>query len=256
MKTCTQTAALQQHFGVEGAIRQIAASGFDHYDVTMTFLKDDDNVFNSPEWRTETEKLRRVAEECGITCHQAHAPFPSSKAETEENRHYNEVIFDRIVRSMEIAALLGARQIVIHPKHHVNYYANREALTELNLAFYRDLLPYAKRFGIRVAVENMFQRDMVRGNVIVESTCADPREFCAYLDALDPEWFVGCLDIGHVGLVSRSAPDVIRALGHDRIHALHVHDNDFVNDLHTLPFTRNCRGKRSSAPSRRSGMTA
>ena len=31
---------------------------------------------------------------------------------------------------------------------------------------------------------------------------------------------------------------MIRALGGKRVKALHVHDNDLVRDVHTLPFTR------------------
>ena len=50
---------------------------------------------------------------------------------------------------------------------------------------------------------------------------------------------VACLDIGHVGLPSGNleAWEFIRILGHDRLQALHVHDNDYTNDQHSLPYS-------------------
>ena len=53
---------------------------------------------------------------------------------------------------------------------------------------------------------------------------------------LDPR--VGlCLDIGHSGLVGDDAPHAIRVLGHDRLTSLHVHDNDYIDDMHMPPMT-------------------
>ena len=49
---------------------------------------------------------------------------------------------------------------------------------------------------------------------------------------------VACLDIGHVGLPVRDDEswDFIRALGHDRLQALHGHYNDYRVDKHALPY--------------------
>ena len=49
---------------------------------------------------------------------------------------------------------------------------------------------------------------------------------------------VGCLDLGHVVLVRRDLPEMIRKMGNSRIRALHVHDNDLKRDNHTIPYTR------------------
>lgn len=49
---------------------------------------------------------------------------------------------------------------------------------------------------------------------------------------------VACLDVGHVGLPSGDAEawDFIKILGHDRLQALHIHDNDYTNDQHLIPY--------------------
>jgi len=103
----------------------------------------------------------------------------------------------------------------------------------MNMDFYRSLAPYAKKFGIKVCVENMWQRKDGR---ICDSTCAPASEFAAYLDTLADDCFTGCLDLGHCGLVGRDAAQMIRDLGASHIGALHVHDNDHYGDLHTIPF--------------------
>ena len=81
----------------------------------------------------------------------------------------------------------------------------------------------------------MWQTDS-RARHIVDDVCADPRELAALYDALDdPDAFTVCLDIGHVALCGREPEDAILLLGHDRLGALHVHDVDYRDDLHTLP---------------------
>ncbi len=227
----TQTDVLSRRFSQEEAIRILANAGFDAYDISLFSMLRDDDIFNSDHYLEYTQRLRAVAEDCGIVCNQAHAPFPSSKNDDA----YNTTTFSRIVRSMEIAATLGAKQIIVHPVQHLYYLENAATLKEMNHTFYTALQPYCEKFGIRVALENMFQGDPNR-KIIVSSTCNEPDEFCAYLDALPAEHFTACLDIGHCGLVGQNAAGFIRRLGHDRLGALHVHDNDFHRDAHTLPF--------------------
>ena len=231
MLVSTQTDLLANKYSQEQAIRMLAAAGYEAFDLSLFSKQREDDPFNSDDYLTVARHLRAVADECGICCNQAHAPFPSSKAD----QTYNEITFARITRAMEIAALLGAKQIIVHPVQHLYYPENARTLQQMNLEFYKALIPYCEKFGIKVALENMFQGDP-RRKVLIESTCNSPEEFCAYLDALPTEYFTACLDIGHCGLVGQDAANFIRALGHDRLGALHVHDNDFHHDKHTLPF--------------------
>ena len=103
------------------------------------------------------------------------------------------------------------------------------------MRFYRSLLPYAKEYDVKIALENMWQIDKKR-RVICDDTCSRAVEFARYVDTLDDEHFVACLDLGHCGLIGEEPQDAIRILGHDRLKALHVHDNDYRGDTHTLPF--------------------
>ena len=70
---------------------------------------------------------------------------------------------------------------------------------------------------------------------IVDAALADPRELRSFVEDLnDPEVFTICLDLGHVALCAREPEDAIRIIG-EKLECLHVHDVDYIADLHTLP---------------------
>jgi len=233
MLLSTTTDVISLKYGYEKSIEMLAKAGYDAYDFSQFNkpLGEDDPLFGE-NFREYTQSLRALADSLGIVCNQSHAPFPSSVGDNEKD----EAIFKGIVRSMEIAAILGAKCIIVHPKQHLTYRTNADALKRINLEFYRSLIPYAEKFGINVAVENMWQRNPIGGH-IVDSTCSRAEEFCEYIDMLDHPRIVACLDLGHVALVGEDHELIIKALGAKRLRALHVHDVDGNVDLHTLPFT-------------------
>ncbi len=60
-----------------------------------------------------TRCTRRIFDRLGLVCNQAYAPFGFRLAHDEislSNAHYCEIL-----RSMEVAAILGANQIIVHP---------------------------------------------------------------------------------------------------------------------------------------------
>jgi len=170
-------------------------------------------------------ELKEYAGQKGIAICQAHAPFPSSSADEEKS----EAIFADIVRGMRNAARLGAPMIVVHPCTHLDYTVegNPEKLFQYNLDFYRRLIPYAREFGIRIAIENI-------GRTSVTST---PERLCLLYDTLNDPVFTVCFDVGHCLLEGVDPADAIRKLG-DRLAdgCTHVHDNNGTTDEHTLPY--------------------
>lgn len=174
--------------------------------------------------------MKEIAQTCGIGFSQAHAPFHTSRG-TEP---YDTVMMQRIIDSMEAAAIMGVDYIIVHPKQHLPYAKNQSTLFEMNVEMYKSLIPYCEKFQIHVCVENMWQFDEKRG-IIIDSVASQPEEFCAIVDAVNSPWIVACLDIGHAALVGVDPADLIRALG-PRLKCLHVHDVDYRRDCHTLPF--------------------
>ena len=227
----TSTGALADSFGNEAAIEMLTKAGFDAFDFSLFKMSHDENYeMNGPNYREFAWKLRKKADLLGIRCNQAHAPFPSSYGEPLKD----EIAFNKIVGAMEIASILGAKIIIVHPKQHLEYAENVEKLKQMNMKFYQSLIPYCKKYNIKVAIENMWQYQKNNKNII-ESTCARAKEFCDYIDTINSEWVVAYLDVGHAYLVGADIAEFIRKLG-GRLQALHIHDVDGFKDSHNLPF--------------------
>lgn len=209
-------------------IKLVKDAGFTAYDMSFTDMLWSKSRFNEDDYLEYAKSVKEYADSIGIVCNQAHAPFGSSTGDPIKDAD----IYKKIVRSIECAAILGAKNIIVHPKQHLRYLGNEQILKEMNLEFYTDLAKVAEKCGICVAVENMWQTE---NNRIWHSTCSRPDEFCEYVDMVNHKNIVACLDIGHVSLVDEDIPEFIKALG-SRIKCLHVHDTDLIHDSHTLPF--------------------
>ena len=217
---------LATNFGREKGIEIIADAGFPCIDFSM--FRDLDFAFTD-DWKENTLKFKKIADSRGVIFNQAHAPFGGGWEK------YTKETAPMFPRLFEVCALLGIKNIIVHPVQKVPYLGREEEMFEINMDFYSSLAPYAKNCGIKIAIENMWQNRPVT-NYICDCVCADPRELNRYYDSLnDPEAFTVCLDLGHVALCGREPQDAIRTIGHDRLGCLHVHDVDYVKDLHTLP---------------------
>lgn len=130
-----------------------------------------------------------------------------------------EVTADRLRRTLECAGRLGANLVVIHPGYDPWRYGFHEELwLERSRAFWPPLIEQAERLGLRVVLENVFDRT--------------PRPLCALLDELGAPCLGFCLDVGHFQLFSeQSLESWLQALaGHLR--HLHLHDNHGERDEH------------------------
>lgn len=236
MKIATNTGFVPALTDYAHGIPMLRQAGFDCFDLSICCQIDTDGYFEGAEGEARAKEVRRIADACGMVCNQSHAPYPTSyRDDTPEHIEMNRVLPEKLRRAMEIAAIVGAKAIVVHPWQHLRWADCAAELKEQNLAFYESLLPLCRAYNIRVAVENMWQRNRF-GRSIVDSVCSTPREFLDYMEMLDSEWFVACLDIGHCTVTNHRPEDLIRTLGKKHLHVLHIHDTDGKADLHTLPF--------------------
>lgn len=230
MKTSTEIASIAKHVGEVSAVELVARAGFDAWDFSMFDMArydggrqcviDNGHPLHSAEYAAFAKKLRRIGEENGIHCNQSHAPFPT----------HIPGVRDHLKRAIECTAIAGGEICIIHPDNNQN--------AEHNAEFYRELLPFAKEHGVKIATENMFNWDP-KADQALPAACSGPEDFVAHICAVDDPYFVACLDLGHAELngVGTSAPEMILALGNHRLEALHVHDNDARRDRHQLPLT-------------------
>ncbi len=231
MRVATQSSALSYLYGDEKAVQLLAETGFDAIDFSMFNTDEEDAPVFGKDYENYARGLKHIAEECGICFHQSHAPFPSIRVGDEG---YNKKITPLIHRAIAVSSILGVKIVIVHP------IAGAKNQKEFNIDFYNSLIPVCKEYNIQVALENMFGGNPNNGQII-PNVCSTGKEFSEYVDALDARYFTACLDVGHAGLVGETAENMIRVLGHDRLRALHIHDNNHVRDLHTLPFTQSLK---------------
>lgn len=221
----TQTSQSVRRFGVLGGTKVLADAGYPALDFSFFETQSNPDMLDIACLREVRAELNRR----GAVFNQAHAPFGGGF------EHYTAELIPLMPTVFKAASALGVRQMIIHPLQHGRYYGHEKELFDENVAFYRSLAGLAKDSGVRIGIENMWQYHPVT-RAIVDDICANPAELAALYDTLDdPEAFTVCLDVGHVALCGREPEDAIRLLGHDRLGALHVHDVNYREDLHTLP---------------------
>lgn len=215
---------------VAEALEMLAKAGFDAADLSLFRMNNDGDALAGPDYMTEVERIRLAAQKWGITFEQAHAPFRFKNFADIEGE-----VMPLTIRAIEIAGMLGVKIMVVHPIHYADYRVAKQEMHDLSINYYRSLIPYCEKHGVKVALENMWQGNAITG-YIEDDTCSSPEEFAAWIDEIDSPWITGCLDLGHCGIVGRDAADFIRRVGAKHIGCLHVHDNDHHHDTHTSPY--------------------
>lgn len=229
LKISTELRSAASKVGEEKAIELIAKAGFDAYDLSMlsmvkykwgenTCLPCDHPL--AGESATEfVKRLRKIGEEYGIVCNQSHAPYPT----------YCPQIRATYEKCIELTAVAGGEICVIHPD---NYKSAEE-----NAEMFFELLPVAHACGVKIATENMWNwNDKTQG--ASDAACSSPKSFLEHLKAVNDDYFVACVDIGHAELqgLGTSAVEMLDTLG-GYTQALHIHDNDKRGDRHAIPFS-------------------
>lgn len=234
------THTIEEKFGLLKTIDIFAEAGFDAIDLTLcTSVKDENGYFVGDDYLEKAKQIKEYVYSKGLVINQAHAFYPTSYDDENETAE----AFKLIVKGMEIAATVGAKAIVVHPNLHIDYnqYGAPEKLKKVNYDFYKSLIPYAERFNIKIAIENLFQWKFAVGPVLghcAPSVCSRPEEHIDYIDSLESEYIVACVDVGHANLVGQTPSAYLRAMG-KRVQCLHLHDNDTRCDTHMIPETPN-----------------
>lgn len=224
MRISTQTDIIFPAFGIDEGMKIFKEAGFDALDFSMFYMNSSfESVLGNMSEDELVNKLLESSEKYSLPFNQAHAPFPSYRFGDEE---YNKFVYEKLKLSIRIAGKIGASQIIVHPTACPDGVDQKQ----FNIDFYNSLKPLCEEFGIKIALENMFGHDD-RRHVMLANVCSYGEDLAEYYDALDPRHFTVCLDLGHSGLVGDDAAHAIRALGHRRLTALHVHDINYTGDV-------------------------
>jgi sugar phosphate isomerase/epimerase len=214
------------------AVERLADAGFRALDFNFVDWLFDGSPFIGDDWRPWLMDVRRRADELGLRFSQAHGPI-FNKFEKSERARW---LTDMSHRSLEGAALLGSRWVVYEPEIQAGAFdrAHTERVRQLNLEWFRELLPTAGRTGAGIAIENIADIfSLERG--IGRSYCSTPAELIDLVDSFDDPLIGICWDTGHAHIQRLDQGKALRAIG-KRLKALHIQDNDGRSDQHLLPF--------------------
>ena len=231
MNLSTENSFLRPHVGERGAIELLAKAGFDAIDYGFSpMLERKESPFCSHQYLTYAEEILKIAQDNGVYFNQAHGPFVF---DTSLFPDYEKEVLPLCKRCFEVCADLKIPHVVIHPIHHLPYQGNEELLWNMNLEFYHRLLPYAREFQVKIALENMYQYDHRRG-VITRDVFSNPEEYARFYDMLEPSDYLCCVDTGHCSITGEDPAKTLLTLN-GRVKALHVNDNLFRTDDHIVP---------------------
>lgn len=121
---------------------------------------------------------------------------------------------------LEWSARIGAEQMVLHPSLYSTMIFNRKQSQARSIDNLKRLGEVAGKLGIDLAVENVGFH---------EFALFDEEEFVRLFE--DIPTISALVDVGHAHINGWDTPELIRRLG-TRLSAVHLHDNDGIDDLH------------------------
>ena len=218
MNLAIETYALRKHYGDEAAFRMIKDAGFDGVDYSYYWLTEQDTVLGD-DYIDQAHAIRRLLDGAGLVCRQCHAPFDAIHHTVWDE---SDPFYLSIVRSLESARILGADHIVVH----CPYPSDDPTIDGMdeNIRYFHAMEPFARRAGIKIAIENLFSN--------VTRLPDGHRTLC---EALDPAVFVPLVDVGHAFRTGLQPAEYLHRFQPLCPAGLHVQDNMGVGDDHLIP---------------------
>ena len=209
----------------ENRYRAMFADGYRHCDLALA----DTNgpIYTCPD--NEFEALvtgeRVLAEAAGIRFTQLHGPwrYPPQDGTPEDRAERKE----KMEKCFRMAKLLNCAYVVIHPimPYGTKVDPDPEGMFQMNVEFFRSLLPAARENGVTICIENMPMRRL---------SISPPAETLRLIEAIGDPNVAFCLDTGHSIVRSTQPGDAVR-MGAKYLKVLHVHDSDGEMDRHWYP---------------------
>ncbi|MCR5689197.1 MAG: TIM barrel protein [Clostridiales bacterium] len=207
----TTTDVFEDGYDAKQAARRLAGLGYEGIDMGLDYWTFSGSPFMSDGYLEWARELKENADALGIEYTHAHAP---GEADSEI-----------VGRSIEVAAALGARYLVIHPvwqDKNGNPIRTKLRFLQVNAEAYKKWLPTAEEYGVVLLAEN-----------ILWYSSANPKAIADLVKTVDSDWFGWCFDVGHAWC-SGYSPDVLKKCAVAPM-SIHIQDNDGSGDQHLIP---------------------
>jgi len=157
-----------------------------------------------------------------------HAPLELSLAVKADDLMRANIDFYK--RLIDKARESGAEWITFHPGVYLSYFFTKEQALERSVTSLRELVEYAERRQVILAVENF--RNSRKDPYPYFQLGTEIGDFERIFSAIDSMYLRMCFDVGHANMTG-SPVDYIRAFG-GKMHSVHVHDNHGERDEHLV----------------------
>lgn len=217
MKISIENFPVRLKFGEEKALEMLKNAGFDGIDYSFN-ATGDGRAIDLTNHISKAKDVKQMIDSIGLSCTQAHAPFEmkyGSKFNLDDKDFLN------MVRSLEFAAELGIKQVVVHS---INMPENTDFF-DYNLEYYKSLEPYAKDCKVQIAIENL-----------VNSIFWRPNRLSHFIRLLNSPVFCACVDVGHAELMGIPPEEYVSGMDKDILKCIHIHDTDGKVDRHWIPY--------------------
>lgn len=163
-----------------------------------------------------------LAKRYGLFIEHAHIPYYGTDALWFDDEKAAEDFIAKAMAGIELAEACEVPTLVIHPYEE---HGEQRGSEELFLSRMRRIANHCRAHNVRLAIENL--DDTARLIRLADQIIDD-----------NPAAGV-CFDSGHANV---SNPGDFSMLTHykDRVFALHLHDNDALDDQHLMPFAQGC----------------
>ncbi|MBO4429193.1 MAG: sugar phosphate isomerase/epimerase [Clostridia bacterium] len=243
LRPCILTGPLLKDDDLESGFKKIHDAGFHCVDLDLDVYLPGNKISSgefTPFYEKSIDELcefftrhKELAKKYDIEFTQAHAPF---QLYVDGRDDINEKCVEIVEKCTAICAFLDCKYLVVHPIS-LAFIRDRDYERKTNIEYYAKFIPFLKKYGVVICLENMFS---VVSRVVTEAVCSDVTETVNYIDTLNKmageELFGFCFDLGHMTLLGKHIRASIDALG-SRIKVLHLHDNDNIQDNHGLPYS-------------------
>ncbi len=224
---------IQSKYDYEEYFSRIKKAGYDGvvYGLSSAWLKVDP-VFAKPytEWVKYFTKAADSLKNNELKPYSTHAVIPTNFDGAER---LTDVTLDQFKKEIEATAILGCKYIVIHPINIAVMDRDKQRDFEINMEAFARFEPILKEFDVKLGVENMFGWDEHR-RILCQTGCSSAEDMIRYIDSMNSDRFVACLDTGHMVINGYSPALAAKKLG-NRLKLLHVHDNYCAVDNHNIP---------------------
>lgn len=166
----------------------------------------------------------------GLDLSFGHLPFHKKYAQDADGKFIRERFDELMFTAMDIAAAMGAKRAVIHPKFGKDPYADHEEEFRRNIEYLTPYMNYAAKVGLTLLVENM---PSYYPEGVPLRYCGTAAEIAAVADYFGCG---NCWDSGHANINHLDQRAELNLLG-KRLMGVHLQDNTaHASDDHLIPF--------------------